>query len=397
MDEEDVVEWLQGLATRSSVLLRHLRSGFWRTTVDAAASSRSDANASLHIAADMRKCVPLPGATLSAQQDAALEYLCNDVHSHFIRDIAAQAAVELGRWTTWLNSRDSARQSKLQVDFCDGLEFGADATPPRAGDPTETYKIRISLGSLRYLLAAANRVVLGETLGGGGDYLLFEAISSWEPFTDLIGCLWLEKVGDSRGLQTTARRVIDALAIMLLHEAAHVRIGHLSNPRWQANSKNWRAAESDADNCAGWGFINGLAQVQGTTSFDPNDVRRLHGAALTNYIAAQITLLSPRSRKYHLPRTRLFCTELGGEAAWIEAGGRVDVFRIARDRYDGRIWEALSLMSDHLKNWIGLEESDSDQLELQSVTMPLAAQLRALDAGSPPAGGPSPLNPKNRM
>jgi hypothetical protein len=249
-------------------------------------------------------------------------------HEEILKEIAVQAAGELQEWVDWLNQVAASDSVRFTLVFNDTSVFNASIKNISAfGSEWREFAIIINLGCLPFLLGAGNRLAgmlrQRDQLPEVEQFL--DRYQGWDPAMDPVGMLTLEP--GEFNLHKTTRIVLDALILILLHEATHGCRGHLSLPKIFREAFIYRRAlESEADWGAGYLFIRGMASGVGSSNFSPNNlnfrlVGRLVHAATCNYLGfqSQLTPSAAGTSLYYLPHTRSDCTYDGAQLAWLEA------------------------------------------------------------------------------
>lgn len=243
-----------------------------------------------------------PGNDLLKQARDASLFLGNNLHEQFVRDLAEHAAVELGRLMTWVTALAAPSERSVTLGFADRLEFNAKTGCLRSNP--RSCSITMSLGVVRMLLGAANKLAQVETYAGyGGEFFVMRAFEDWSP-TQPIGMLC---VGGTY-MEDTFRIALDAIALLFFHEVGHAFCDHLA---WDKSDLNVsKAAEAEADIMAGYLFGNAPTGWDGAGP--QTDKRRIERAVrASEALHVWLQALSARSGSYHLPPNRVECMVQG--------------------------------------------------------------------------------------
>ena len=291
---------------------------------------------------------------LKDQVRTAKIFLGDHIHEDWMYLSAMAAAAELEFWVNWLNTMNSPSGVQIKLDLPDRYAYAAKVQllvtkPKNCQPPAREYQILIQLGCIRRLLGVANRL-LYFLQGSSGESWVLDMVQDWRPREDALGILSFGPAGMES--VHNARIVVDALVLMLLHEAAHAFAGHLHS-QLKKISMFYRVLEAEADYLAGWLYVAGHDAVAGAINStstvlqrvppaqtfaskwmgskydaDAQLANRLITAAFASHLAMEIEFR--QSERYYLPSTR---TTMLIEGAKAKLGGSSRAMRTFEEVY----------------------------------------------------------------
>lgn len=315
------------------------------------------------------------GGSLRHQAAEAWQYLGTKVHEQILREIAVRAGEELARWRAWLNMRAAERDCWLEVELADSLNgYGASVGPRRGLD---RFGIRMELGGLRLLLMIASGLRVSEASSDplASHRYVWDAARAIDRNGLEPGCLSHDH--SPSGFETLLEAVVDAIVLMLLHEAGHALGGHF---HWRADWRNddplRRSIETDADWAAGRLFVLGQREISGQQP-TLHHVERFVRASTLNHVA--LRLKGGSRTKYHLPPTRTRAVIEGAHGGWKALGLDVEQFGKAAEALHFRLMGLLVVLDHDFpedESALGGRLVRVDYTEFQAVTVPRIMQMR---------------------
>lgn len=289
------------------------------------------------------------------------------IQTQLLSMIAQGVTEELLKCFEWFSSEAKLDEAHVEFALRDSTELLAQAIP-KGGK--RNCDILVGLGCLAKFLGIANR--MRNAMFGGVVRFSFQLghfpqlkQEKWRPQEDPIGMLVADDgVAEFRH---TAQIVIDAMLLLLLHEAAHFCRGHMwienKLPQFKPHEFR-RAMESDADWGSGYLFLLWAAKKspEDWAIYGPNKdsvIERLTLASECLYFAFQLYANNERVEpRYHLPYTRAIDTLEGASVAWAQLGKAEDFSTLVNDAYS-KLGLIERIMPSVFESWIKYDEEKS--------------------------------------
>lgn len=299
-------------------------------------------------------------------------------------DIAYSASERIMALLEVLKSLPGADELRIVTEWHDYGDFNAEVSPPQDG----VFRITINLGTLPHLFGMAHRLckISDGTVSPMRHFMMAYGQSGftenrvpWDPLHNPIGDI-IEIYGENG--ESHIPTLVDSVALLWLHECAHILGGHQfakgirnRNPFW------WRAAEYEADCGAGYLLMQCyLRSGKGPSAFELAEMtRRCVSAAVVCFLCTRVTSVQ-HSDQYHLPPVRLEALLEGMARSWKANGHEAWRFANAREAaLQKSSGLAASLYEIYHDSWTMPDhpENQNDRYFVEAFTKPLIEHLRA--------------------